>query len=217
MTTQDIQFWVQTSLQLLVGGGVVWGVVWLGGVLKRAIEGQEKTIAALKTTIEAQAEQMKAHSMMVQDVERLHKMIQQVLDIVNPEAQLRREQARMALLDRDAAAMMEQQAQQLNQRQKETLEHIAELVGGTSRDLIYFIREAMMFIPHGERMRLIEETALSDRSRASKDILTKLAQGLPYQATTDVASLPAARVSLARIGQSMKDDLPQPRGGRSTP
>jgi hypothetical protein len=84
MTAQDIYFGIQMSLQLIIAGGVVWGICWLGGVLKRAIEGQEKTIAA-------QAEQMKAQSMVLQDFERLNKVMQQVIDFADPQKQLQRE------------------------------------------------------------------------------------------------------------------------------
>ena len=87
MTTQDIYFWTQMGLQILIGGGVIAGIYRYFGVLKRLIEGQEKTIAtqaeqmkALKTTIEAQAEQMKAQSTMLQDLERFNKMMQQAFD-----------------------------------------------------------------------------------------------------------------------------------------
>jgi hypothetical protein len=117
MTTQAIYFWIQMGVQLLVGGGVVWGICWYISVLKRAIEGQEKTIAtqaeqmkALKTTIEAQAEQMKAQSIVLQDAERLYKLMQQVIDFVNPEAQLKREQAFQARLERETHHRLQEMA-----------------------------------------------------------------------------------------------------------
>jgi hypothetical protein len=75
------------GLQILIGGGVIAGIYRYFGVLKRLIEGQEKIIAtqaeqmkALKITIEAQAEQMKAQSTVLQDLERLNKMMQQAFD-----------------------------------------------------------------------------------------------------------------------------------------
>jgi hypothetical protein len=38
MTTRNIYFVGQVVVQLLVGGGVGWGIVWLSGTLKRADE-----------------------------------------------------------------------------------------------------------------------------------------------------------------------------------
>jgi hypothetical protein len=100
MTTQDIYSWVQIGLQVLVGGALVAGLYRYFGVLKRLIEGQEKTIAAqaeqmkaLKATIDAQAEQMKAQSTVLQDVERLYNVVKHVLDTVSDPAALQREQA----------------------------------------------------------------------------------------------------------------------------
>ena len=94
MTTQDIYSWVQMGLQVLIGGGLVAGIYRYFGVLKRAIESQEKTIAA-------QAEQMKAQSTVLQDFERHSKIMQQVIDFFDPQAQLQREQAYKELFERD--------------------------------------------------------------------------------------------------------------------
>jgi hypothetical protein len=103
MTTQDLYFGIQMGLQLLIGGGVVWAAVWLSGVLKRAIEGQEKTIAA-------QAELMKAQSTVLQDVERFNKIMQQVIDFVDPQAQLQREQAYRDRVDRELKVLEDEMA-----------------------------------------------------------------------------------------------------------
>jgi hypothetical protein len=128
MTTQDIYSWVQIGLQVLVGGGLVAGIYRYFGVLKRAIEGQEKTIAA-------QAEQMKAQSTVLQDFERLNKLMQQVIDVVDPEAQLKREQAYRARADRDMDDLrheMSQRAQKLGQyveeMQKRLVVDIVEMI-----------------------------------------------------------------------------------------
>lgn len=94
MTTQDIYSWVQMGLQVLIGGGLVAGIYRYFGVLKRAIESQEKTIAA-------QAEQMKAQSTVLQDFERHSKIMQQVIDFFDPQAQLQREQAYKERFERD--------------------------------------------------------------------------------------------------------------------
>ena len=56
-----------------------------------------------KATIEAQAESLKAQSTVLQDVERLSKMMQQVIAFYDPQAVLQREQAYKARVERDAA------------------------------------------------------------------------------------------------------------------
>jgi uncharacterized membrane protein YgaE (UPF0421/DUF939 family) len=94
MTTQDIYAWGQMGLQIVIGGGIVVGFSRYFGILRRAIEGQ-------KATIEAQAEQMKAQSTVLQDVERLNKVMQQVIVFFDPQAQLQREQAYKQRVERD--------------------------------------------------------------------------------------------------------------------
>ncbi len=94
MTTQDIYAWVQMGLQIVIGGGIVVGISRYFGLLRRAIESQ-------KATIEAQAEHMKAQSAILQDFERHSKIMQQVIDFFEPQAQLRREQAYKELVERD--------------------------------------------------------------------------------------------------------------------
>ena len=86
MTTQDIYAWVQMGLQIVIGGGTVVGISRYFRILRRAIESQEKTIAA-------QAEYMKAQSTVLQDFERLNNMMKHVLDTVSDPAALQREQA----------------------------------------------------------------------------------------------------------------------------
>jgi uncharacterized membrane protein YgaE (UPF0421/DUF939 family) len=100
MTTQDIYAWVQMGLQIVIGGGIVVGISRYFGILRRSIESQ-------KATIEAQAEQMKAQSTVLQDVERLNKVMQQVIAFFDPQAQLQREQAYKERFERDMKAWEE--------------------------------------------------------------------------------------------------------------
>jgi hypothetical protein len=115
MTTQDIYFGIQIGLHVLVAGGVVWGICWLGRVLKRGLETQEKAIAA-------QAEQIKAQSTVLQDFERLNKTMKQVIDTVDAPAMLERWQQYKLLVD----ALAERQIQELTEKGKQTLEQVQE-------------------------------------------------------------------------------------------
>ena len=100
MTTQDIYAWVQMGLQIVIGGGIVVGISRYFGLLRRAIESQ-------KATIEAQAEQIRAQSTVLQDFERHSKIMQQVIDFFDPQAQLQREQAYKERFERDMKAWEE--------------------------------------------------------------------------------------------------------------
>jgi hypothetical protein len=78
-------------------------VIYFGWHLRTQLRTVKSTVEAQKGTIDAQAEQMKAQSTVLQDVERLTKMMQQVIAFVDQQAVLQREQAYKAQVERDAA------------------------------------------------------------------------------------------------------------------
>jgi hypothetical protein len=156
MTTQDIYFGIQTGLQLLVGGGVVWGVVWLSGVLKRAIESQEKTIAA-------QAEHMKVLTTALQEFERLIKTMKLVIDTVGDPAGLQREQAFRERIERDAAARIETMTAQVQRNAKQVVDGMAKL----ARDAFGTIAHMVAYLPPEQAQRLIETSDLDSDMKAS--------------------------------------------------
>jgi hypothetical protein len=69
-------------------------MIYFGVHLRTQLRTVRSTVEAQKVTIDAQAEQMKAQSTVLQDVERLNKMMQQAIDY--------REQAYKELVGRDA-------------------------------------------------------------------------------------------------------------------
>jgi hypothetical protein len=83
--------------------------------LQATVTAQEKTIAAQEKAITGQAEQMKAQSTVLQDVERLNKLMKQVIDVVDPQTQLQREQAYKVRVERDAAVLLEQEQKAVEQ------------------------------------------------------------------------------------------------------
>jgi hypothetical protein len=174
MTTQDIYFWIQLGVQLLVGGGIVWGICWYIGVLKRAIEGQEKTIAA-------QAEQMKAQSTVLQDFERLSKLMQQVIDTVDAPAMLERWQK--------YKEMVEVERQQLTAQLRQEADKDVSRINNLARDAIgsfyVFISRTMRFIAPDQRITLIDE---SDLAPSFKCGLKKLAEEAPYLPSGNVTT-----------------------------
>ncbi len=84
-------------------------VVYFGLHLWSQLRALKSMVETQKTTIEAQAESIQAQSTVLQDFERLNKMIKQVMDLLDPEAQLRREQAHKTRVDRDANDRLKQQ------------------------------------------------------------------------------------------------------------
>jgi hypothetical protein len=210
MTMQDIYPWVQMGLQVLIGGGVVAGIYRYFGVLKRLIEGQEKTIAA-------QAEQMKAQSTVLQDFERLNKVMQQVIDTVDAPAMLERWQKYKALVDVQAeqlAQQLRQQAdeitarlaQQLREQARETanqtvaqfMDRVTEHAAKTMTGLARVAADAMRFIPPDQRMALIDAADLAPRY---KELLRIMADAAPYLPTDTLLSTsrPARQVRLADL------------------
>jgi hypothetical protein len=85
-------------------------VIYFGLHLRQKLQTLQATVAAQEKTIAAQAEQIKAQSTVLQDAERLSKMMQQVIDFVNPEAQLKREQAFQARLERETDHRLQEMA-----------------------------------------------------------------------------------------------------------
>jgi hypothetical protein len=175
MTMQDIYSWVQIGLQVLIGGGVVAGIYRYFGVLKRLIEGQEKTIAtqaeqmkALKATIDAQAEQMKAQSTVLQDFERLNTLMKQVMEVINPEAQLKREQAFQARLERETNHRLQEMATEVR-RTNSFVATITEAMG-EMRHKLAETKSTLTVITRARRESLEElERQLTSETESPQD------------------------------------------------
>jgi hypothetical protein len=159
MTTQDIYSWVQMGLQIVIGGGIVVGISRYFGILRK--------------TIDAQAEQMKAQSTVLQDFEPLNQIMKQVIDTVSDPAALQREQAYRERVDRDAHAQVDE----------------------TTRGFTALIGNILPYIPPNEWMRLINA---ADLPSASKEILRGLAEAAP-SAGRLISSIAASSVSMADI------------------
>jgi hypothetical protein len=78
-------------------------VGYVGWHLRSQLRTLKSAVDVQKAAIDAQAEQMKAQSTVLQDVERLNKLMQQVIDFFDPQAALQREQAYKARVEREAA------------------------------------------------------------------------------------------------------------------
>jgi hypothetical protein len=181
MTTQDIYAWVQMGLQIVIGGGIGIGIFRYFGILRRAIEGQEKTIAA-------QAEQMKAQNIVLQDSERLNKMMQQVIDFVNPEAQLKREQAFQVRVQRDADDRFKELSKLLEEHQKRFVQDASQAVMQGAASVVKLLYNLLPLVYPPLRQELIEASDLIPESKAN---LQRMAQTMDYTPVTDEASLEA--------------------------
>jgi hypothetical protein len=217
MTTQDIYAWVQMGLQIVIGGGIVVGISRYFGILRRAIESQEKTIAA-------QAEYMKAQSTVLQDFERLNKLMQQVIDFVDPQKQLQREQAFQARLQRDADDRYKELSKLLAENQKKFVEDVTHAVMQAADGLVKLLCNLLPLVYPPLRQELIEASDLIPESKAN---LQQIAQTMEYTPVTDEASLEAlwdrwqnspfdtALARLARTQAKTPTSLPLPDAASS--
>jgi septal ring factor EnvC (AmiA/AmiB activator) len=150
---------------------------------KATIDAQAEQMKALKATIDAQAEQMKAQSTVLQDFERLNKIMQQVIDFVDPETQLKREQAYRAWVDREVPDQLEQQAKELEAKGQQTVEQVRhqylDVLGGTMN----LIATLLLYVSFEHRTELIETAKLSP---SIKTQLRRFAHDAPYCLDTGI-------------------------------
>jgi hypothetical protein len=176
MTTQDIYSLAQMGLQIVIGGGIVVGISRYFGILRRAIESQ-------KATIEAQSEQIKAQSTVLQDFERLNKGMRQVIDTVDAPAMLQRMQSYKALVDTEADAVLKQQAKELGEKGEQAVEQVRRryltFLGGTMN----FIATLLVYVSFDQREMIIETANLPP---SIKTPLRRLAHDAPYILGTDI-------------------------------
>lgn len=138
---------------------------------------QKDAIDALKATIDALAEQLKVQSTVLQDFERLNKAMKLMLDTVSDPAALQREQAYKARVDRDVAALLEQQARELGEKGQQTVEQVRhrylDVLGGAMN----FIATLLLYVSFEHRTELIETAKLSPSIKTS---LRRFAREAPY-------------------------------------
>jgi hypothetical protein len=84
-------------------------VIYFGLHLRNQLRTLKSAVETQKVTIEAQSESIKAQSAVLQDFERHIKIMQQVIDFFDPQAQLQREQAYKERVDCNAATRLDQQ------------------------------------------------------------------------------------------------------------
>jgi hypothetical protein len=152
----------------LIGHGVTLAfVIYFGLHLRQKVQ-------TLQTTVTAQGKTIAAQSTMLQDGERLNKMMQQmmkeVITVVDPEAQLKRERAYKERAERDAAARVE--------AIKEEAQQHVELLYQRLRDLslqgFSFIGQLLVYLPAPQQEHLIET---SDLDSDMKDHFLQLVRG----------------------------------------
>jgi hypothetical protein len=149
MTWQDVYPVLQMGLQVVIGGSIIVAV-------SRYFRAQEKTIASQKETIAALAEQMKAQSTVLQDFERLSKLMQQVIDTVSDPAALQREQAFRARVERDAAETLQKG---ITKAVSEATKDYLPILVGTAQ----LIGQMMRYIDPNQCQALIKASGLNPR------------------------------------------------------
>jgi hypothetical protein len=141
------------SYDLIMQGVTLALVIYFGLHLRSQLRTLKHTVEAQKATIEAQAESMKAQSTVLQDLERHNKIMQQVIDFFDPTAQLQREQAYKARVDRDAAETLQQS---ITKAQEQSISSYIPVVVG----LVKLVSDMMPFFDLKRRRTLIEASGL---------------------------------------------------------
>ena len=139
-------------------------VIYVGLHLRSRIQTLQTAVDAQKATINAQAEQLKAQSTLLQDSERLDNRMKLVIDTASPPASLQREQAYYERVQRDATALLQAQEQQFAAQRKEMVEQL-NIARKTTIALTILIGKTLPFIPADERVTLIDAVDLPTEFR----------------------------------------------------
>jgi uncharacterized coiled-coil protein SlyX len=182
----------------LIGHGVTLAFVIYFGLhlrqkvqtLQATVAAQEKTITAQEKAITGQAEQMKAQSTVLQDFERLNKLMKEIIDTVDAPAMIERWQKYKTLVD----AQGEQLAQQLGQRVAELESQAVELTidshaaNSAIRDFTdtiagFLVLAGLMmrFVPYDKRMALIKASEVGSPLRERLHTMAEAAPYLPLE------------------------------------
>ncbi len=168
----------------LIGHGVtITVVIYVGLHLRRQLHTLKGTVEAQKATIDAQAEQMKAQSTVLENFERLNKQMKEVIDTVDAPAMLKRMQAYKEIVELERQQLTAQVRRETNENLQQVREDVGNLVG----DFYVVISSMMRFIPPAQRLALIEASDLPTRFKQG---LKKLADAAPYLPTGEKPSTP---------------------------
>jgi hypothetical protein len=141
------------TVDLISQGLTIMLVIYFGLHLRSQLRTLKSTVDTQKVTIEAQAEQMKAQSTVVQDFERLSKLMQQVIDTMSDPAALQREQAYKARVDRDATETLQQS---ITKAQEQLTTSSLPVMAG----LLVLVTSMLPFLDLKRRRTLIEASGL---------------------------------------------------------
>jgi hypothetical protein len=149
-------------------------VIYFGLHLRSQLRTLKTTVETQKLTIEAQAEQMKAQSTVLQDFERHSKLMKQMIDTVDAPAMLDRMQKYRQIVDIE----VEQLAQQLHQLTHDK-DRLHQFAGDVLISFGMVSGQAMCFLPHDQRMRLVDLPLVEPHLKRLLQILSNAAPYLP--------------------------------------
>jgi hypothetical protein len=162
----------------LIGHSVTLAfVIYFGLPLRQKVQTLQTTVTAQEKTIAAQAERMKAQSTVLQDFERLNKMMKQVIDTVDAPAMIERWQKYKSLVD----ALLDQQIQEFAEQGKQTLEQIQDAHHTLHVSTFRLLGFMLPFLPLELREALFETIGYPDDGHPSmKEPLQGLAREAQY-------------------------------------
>jgi hypothetical protein len=172
-------------LELIVQGVAIALVIYFGLHLRQKLQTLQTTMAAQEKTIAAQAESMKAQNTVLQEFERLNKMMKEVINTVDAPAMLQRMQSYKELVDREANTLLKEQARQFAEQHQARVKQVGilaaeaagKMLGEQAAHFIISMANAIPFIPPPKRLPLIEAAELLP---AYKQDLRKFAEVAPF-------------------------------------
>jgi hypothetical protein len=171
--------------QIVIGGleiVIIAVTIYVGVKLKGAINAQ-------KATIDAQAEHVKTLSTVIQDFERLNKTMKLVLDTVNDQVTLQREQAFKERVVRDTEYVIQRLLGTDQERHAQTVRAVLQEVGG----IVKLVGDMLPFLYPGLRKALIDAADLPPSIKAQ---FQQLADGTAYTPVPDEHALEQVRRSV---------------------
>ena len=169
---------------------------------------------AQKVAIDAQKARIEALSGVLQDFERLNKVMKTVIDTVSDPAALQREQAYKERVDRDVEDFKKDYAKQFAEQSTKDIASVRQAHEEIIGELFGLIGYMTLFVPPDQRMTRLDSVNLPS---TLKDRLQAFMREAPHTygpVLTGVAKTSRAAYSFFSMGQGafISEPIPPPRG-----
>jgi hypothetical protein len=141
------------NAELIVQVVTILVVIYAGWHLRSQLRTLKEAVASQKVTIEAQVKHREDFEALNRNMKQTLDTMQQVIAFFDPQAQLQRDQARQALIERDHAARVKEMARQVDEMHTRLLAHISEIYSERSSAGYGLFVNAMWFLDLSVRRR----------------------------------------------------------------